>query len=115
MRALGMQGPPFRSALRVITEKFLKRQIQAGAHDSADDARAAMDLALLKMRCAFIAMCMHPTARRSIASMSPLRMELQMREIFITLRACPMRYCSYTAVAALSWCLEEAERVVCGG
>ncbi len=80
MHALGMQGPPFRSALRVITEKFLKRQIQAGAHDSADDARAAMDLALLKMRCAFITMCMHPIARRSIASMSPLRMELQMRE-----------------------------------
>ena len=52
MHALGMQGPPFRSALRVITEKFLKRLIQAGAHDSADDARAAMDLALLKMRCA---------------------------------------------------------------
>ncbi len=46
------QGPPYRSALRVITEKFLKRHIQGGTHDSADDARAAMDLALLKIRCA---------------------------------------------------------------
>ncbi len=44
------QGAPYRSALRVIAEKFLKRQIQAGSHDSADDARAAMDLALLKIR-----------------------------------------------------------------
>lgn len=44
------QGAPYRSALRVIAEKFLKRQIQAGSHDSADDARAAMDLTLLKIR-----------------------------------------------------------------
>ena len=47
---LCVQGAPYRSALRVIAEKFLKRQIQAGSHDSADDARAAMDLALLKIR-----------------------------------------------------------------
>lgn len=46
------RGPPFRTALRRLTEKFLKRTIQAGSkgHDSVDDARAAMDLALLKFR-----------------------------------------------------------------
>ncbi|KAK9846542.1 hypothetical protein WJX81_006260 [Elliptochloris bilobata] len=44
------RGSPYRSALRVIAERFLKRQIQAGSHDSVDDARAAMDLALLKIR-----------------------------------------------------------------
>lgn len=48
-----MQGPPYRSALRKLTEKFLKRQIQNGSHDSIDDARAAMELALLKFRCFF--------------------------------------------------------------
>ena len=47
------QGPPCRSALRKLAEKFLKRQIQKGTHDSVDDARAAMDLVLLKIRCAF--------------------------------------------------------------
>jgi RNA exonuclease 1 len=45
-----MQGPPYRSSLRRLTEKFLKRQIQNGSHDSIDDARAAMELALLKFR-----------------------------------------------------------------
>lgn len=30
--------------------QFLKRSIQDGAHDSTQDARAAMDLALLKIR-----------------------------------------------------------------
>ncbi|CAL8460741.1 g272 [Coccomyxa elongata] len=44
------KGPPYRSALRKLTEKFLKRQIQNGSHDSIDDARAAMELALLKFR-----------------------------------------------------------------
>ncbi len=50
LNGLRGQGAPYRSALRVIAEKFLKRQIQAGSHDSADDARAAMDLTLLKIR-----------------------------------------------------------------
>ena len=50
LNGLCAQGAPYRSALRVIAEKFLKRQIQAGSHDSADDARAAMDLTLLKIR-----------------------------------------------------------------
>lgn len=30
--------------------QFLKRAIQEGTHDSAQDAKAAMDLALLKIR-----------------------------------------------------------------
>jgi RNA exonuclease 1 len=46
------RGPPFRTALRRLSERFLKRVIQTGTggHDSVDDARAAMDLALLKFR-----------------------------------------------------------------
>lgn len=44
------QGPPFRSALRVLAERHLKRSIQKQTHDSADDARAAMDLVLLKLK-----------------------------------------------------------------
>jgi len=34
---------------RYLPSKFLKRTIQAGEHDSAQDAQAAMDLALLKI------------------------------------------------------------------
>ena len=49
---LHAQGPPYRSALRKLAEKFLHRQIQAGSHDSIDDARAAMELTLLKIKCA---------------------------------------------------------------
>ena len=41
-------GPPYRTALRTLSYKFLRRTIQEGDHDSVDDARAAMDLALLK-------------------------------------------------------------------
>lgn len=46
------RGPPYRTALRRLTERFLKRSIQTGTrgHDSVDDARAAMDLALLKFK-----------------------------------------------------------------
>eukprot|EP00873_Tetraselmis_striata_P024787 jgi/Tetstr1/445051/TSEL_032856.t1 len=44
------KGPPARSALRYLTEKFLKRSIQQGSHDSVEDARAAMDLAKLKIK-----------------------------------------------------------------
>eukprot|EP00897_Mesotaenium_endlicherianum_P004139 jgi/Mesen1/3753/ME000205S03012 len=45
------RGPPYRPALRVLAEKYLRRAIQGGSHghDSAEDARAAMDLALLKI------------------------------------------------------------------
>jgi RNA exonuclease 1 len=45
------RGPPARSALRVLAARFLRRSIQAGGaagHDPVEDARAALDLALLK-------------------------------------------------------------------
>jgi hypothetical protein len=43
-------GPPARCALRVLASKYLRRTIQQGAHDSAVDARAALDLVALKIR-----------------------------------------------------------------
>lgn len=45
-----MQGLPYRSALKVLALRFLKRKIQEGSHDSITDARTAMDLAQLKIR-----------------------------------------------------------------
>lgn len=55
------RGFPSRSALKVLSEKFLHRKIQTGAHDSAADAQAAMDLVKLKLKhgqwkfwCAFL-------------------------------------------------------------
>ena len=39
-----VQGPPLKLALRVLTERFLKRRIQQGQHDSVIDARAALQL-----------------------------------------------------------------------
>ena len=45
-----VQGLPFRSALRRLAEKFLKRQIQQGSHDPVVDARTALQLAQLKMK-----------------------------------------------------------------
>jgi RNA exonuclease 1 len=44
------KGPPARPALRVLAMRFLRRPIQRGGagHDSVEDARAALDLALLK-------------------------------------------------------------------
>uniref|UniRef100_A0A7S3QVQ8 Exonuclease domain-containing protein n=1 Tax=Dunaliella tertiolecta TaxID=3047 RepID=A0A7S3QVQ8_DUNTE len=44
------RGPPAKSALRVLCQKHLGRTIQVGAHDSADDARAALDLVKLKLQ-----------------------------------------------------------------
>eukprot|EP00892_Ulva_mutabilis_P007171 jgi/Ulvmu1/4826/UM020_0111.1 len=44
------KGLPARCALRNLASKFLKRTIQSGSHDSIDDARAAMELAQLKIR-----------------------------------------------------------------
>jgi hypothetical protein len=38
--------------------QFLKRSIQEGTHDSAQDAKAAMDLALLKIRKGVCCVCM---------------------------------------------------------
>ncbi|GBG85051.1 hypothetical protein CBR_g39514 [Chara braunii] len=46
------RGPPFRPALRILSEMFLKRKIQDRrklGHDSIEDARAAMDLTKLKI------------------------------------------------------------------
>jgi DNA polymerase III epsilon subunit-like protein len=50
------RGPPYRSALRFLTKKWLGRKIQqgdttTGGHDSAEDALGALDLVLMKYRC----------------------------------------------------------------
>jgi hypothetical protein len=42
------RGPPYRTKLSNLTEKYLGRKIQEGSHDSVADARATMELALLK-------------------------------------------------------------------
>ena len=42
------RGAPYRNALRYLTEQYLGRKIQVGTHDSVADARATMELALLK-------------------------------------------------------------------
>lgn len=44
------RGMPFRSSLKFLANKYLKREIQSGAngHDSVEDARAALDLVRLK-------------------------------------------------------------------
>jgi RNA exonuclease 1 len=42
------RGAPYRNALRFLTERYLGRRIQEGTHDSVADARATMELALLK-------------------------------------------------------------------
>ena len=42
------KGAPYRNALRFLTDRYLGRKIQEGSHDSVADARATMELALLK-------------------------------------------------------------------
>lgn len=42
------RGPPFKPALRVLSERLLNRRIQDGSHDSVADAQATMALARLK-------------------------------------------------------------------
>jgi RNA exonuclease 1 len=42
------RGPPFKPALRVLSERLLGRRIQDGSHDSVADAAATMALARLK-------------------------------------------------------------------
>ncbi|KAF7126415.1 hypothetical protein RHSIM_Rhsim11G0077000 [Rhododendron simsii] len=46
------RGGSYKSALRVLTRRFLSREIQESesGHDSVEDARAALELALLKIR-----------------------------------------------------------------
>ncbi|XP_022749263.1 small RNA degrading nuclease 5 isoform X2 [Durio zibethinus] len=46
------RGGSYKAALRVLAKRFLSREIQQSGtgHDSIEDARAAMDLALLKIR-----------------------------------------------------------------
>lgn len=46
------RGGTYKIALRVLTRKFLSREIQdsGNGHDSVEDARATMELALLKIR-----------------------------------------------------------------
>lgn len=46
------RGASYKTALRVLTRRFLSREIQESrnGHDSIEDARAAMELALLKIR-----------------------------------------------------------------
>lgn len=46
------RGQSYKTALRVLTRKFLSREIQGSGngHDSAEDARATMELALLKIK-----------------------------------------------------------------
>lgn len=46
------RGGSYKSALRVLAKRFLSREIQlsGSGHDSIEDARAAMELALLKIR-----------------------------------------------------------------
>ncbi|KAI3776755.1 hypothetical protein L1987_46544 [Smallanthus sonchifolius] len=46
------RGGPYKIALRVLTRKFLSREIQdsRNGHDSIEDAKAAMDLAFLKIK-----------------------------------------------------------------
>lgn len=46
------RGGSYKAALRVLSRKFLHKEIQnsGNGHDSIEDARAAMDLAILKFR-----------------------------------------------------------------
>ncbi|XVF39153.1 hypothetical protein PTKIN_Ptkin01aG0013100 [Pterospermum kingtungense] len=46
------RGGSYKTALRVLAKRFLSREIQQSGtgHDSIEDARSAMDLALLKIR-----------------------------------------------------------------
>ncbi|GLI65955.1 hypothetical protein VaNZ11_009636 [Volvox africanus] len=44
------KGPPFKSSLKVLARRFLRRTIQEDSHDSAVDARTALDLVMLKIK-----------------------------------------------------------------
>ena len=46
------RGGSYKTALRVLAKKFLSKEIQQSGewHDSVEDARAAMELTLLKIK-----------------------------------------------------------------
>lgn len=46
------RGSQYKVALRVLARRFLSQEIQSSGHghDSIEDARAAMELALLKIK-----------------------------------------------------------------
>lgn len=46
------RGGSYKTALRVLTRRYLLREIQdsGNGHDSIEDARAALELALLKIK-----------------------------------------------------------------
>lgn len=46
------RGGTYKLSLRVLTQKYLDREIQqsSNGHDSIEDAKATMELALLKVR-----------------------------------------------------------------
>ncbi|KAA8916161.1 hypothetical protein TRICI_001652 [Trichomonascus ciferrii] len=45
------RGPPYKAGLKMLTSKYLKREIQSGTngHDSAEDANACLDLLAAKL------------------------------------------------------------------
>ena len=45
-----VQGQSYKPKLKYLVSEYLKRAIQTGEHDSVEDARAAMELAQLKIR-----------------------------------------------------------------
>ena len=61
-----------------LTEKFLGRRIQEGTHDSVADARATMELALLK----FVFGVREETARERVA-FTHSRTYLHSRTVFL--------------------------------
>lgn len=83
------RGPPYKSALKVLCRKFLKRSIQDGSHDSVVDARVALELAQLKIKHgarvralhACMGMCVHALKQGRIcwhhASFASLRQRLE--------------------------------------
>lgn len=46
------RGPPYKAGLKMLTSKYLKRDIQSGTngHDSAEDANACLDLLAAKLK-----------------------------------------------------------------
>ncbi|CAN6475901.1 unnamed protein product [Victoria cruziana] len=64
------RGAHYKPALRILAKKFLARDIQksASGHDSVEDARAAMDLVLLKIKYGPELGSMAPVLRKKLVS-----------------------------------------------